>query len=110
MWNCVHYIKWEEEIRMMKDMPIRAYYTKKLYYGPERTSIITEPFLAPFIIRQNRCYDMVKGFRMIHLYPVGEFMNDNIIYDLLGGKDKSPVEVQIAKAAAASPAGFLFSD
>lgn len=47
---------------------------------------------------------------MIHLYPVGEFVNDNIIYDLLRGEDESPVEVQVTKAAAASPAGLLFSN
>lgn len=82
----------------------------KLYYSPERLTIIMEPFLAPFIIRQNRCHDMIEGFGMIHLYPVGEFVNDNIIYDLLGGKDEPPVEVQVAKAAAASPAGLLFAD
>lgn len=47
---------------------------------------------------------------MVHLQTVGELVHDNVVKYLLRGEDEPPVEVEIAGAAAAPPAGLLFPD
>ena len=47
---------------------------------------------------------------MVHLFSVSQLMDDYIVQNSLRGEDKSPVEVQVAGAAAAPPSGLLFPD
>ena len=44
------------------------------------------------------------------MLPVAEFVYHDIIEDSWGSQHQTPVEIQIAAAAAASPACFLITD
>ena len=72
--------------------------------------MIPEPFAGGSVIRKNGFDNSVECFGMVHLFSVSQLMDDYIVQNSLRGEDKSPVEVQVAGAAAAPPSGLLFPD
>ena len=69
--------------------------------------MIFQPLFLLLIIR-HYLFDLCpKFFRMIHLYQMTKFMDNNIIHNFIRCKHKQTVKVQILFCTAASPPRLL---
>ena len=58
------------------------------------TAMIFKPFSPYGVIWKDTFYLSPEGAGVVHLFPVAQFMNNNIIDDLRGSKHEKAVEVQ----------------
>ena len=55
-------------------------------------------------------YKVMKGFGVVHVDHVGEFVDDNVVYALFGGLHKMDVEGDDTVASTVAPLAFHTSE
>ena len=108
--NCLVSNELYENIVQLKMLSSDGKRYQELNPLPQCMSVFFQPFTRPSVIGQYAFHYGIEGFRMVHLPAVGKFMNDYIVQHFLRGEDEPPVEVEVALAAAASPARLLLPD
>ena len=73
-------------------------------------AVFFEPLDAKLIVGQDPSDFRPEAGRVIHLFPVAELMDHDVVEYFRRRQEQQAVEIQVSLGTAASPAGLLAAD